>query len=422
MESRAAQPPHEKLKSFDPLASVDMLQFDLQRHGYVLPETRQRVYDEELSSMAEGVGRAAHTEFTLQRQSDHLVYFDRGQKKPYMSMLATGLEVAKREATEDTRKAFLAEWAARDYAIGYRLHKLQPGEQLTWHNGYPSEIEQRYGAEFLKRECGLFPERQMGFLYRASCGPDGSVRLESQTVDRSDADAFRAVEGLQNYDAACDMDTMVRTYDGTLVKKYGGRFYAGRRSAERNENAWAEITQHHDLITYFLDGLESLAAQDMPRAALRRTAEAHVYGVWKAFKNRLESKSRPLAETQQSPYMSGAAFYHEHLAREVRAAFFEARANGEVKAGCGGSISFGQEGQPKDGSGAFDAIFGTKLGTGDKETYKFDKKMYCVVCQAPPTEQERKATAKKMCGPCGICKGCDGKLQAKTKGAFALAA
>ena len=49
----------------------------------------------------------------------------------------------------------------------------------------------------------------------------------------------------------------------------------------------------------------------------------------------------------------------------------------------------------------------------EEEPYGFDEKMYCVVCQAPPKADE----AKKMCGPCGICEGCDKKIRAKSAAA-----
>src|SRR5581483_7383968 len=42
----------EQLRSFDPLASVKMMRFDLECFWYVLPETRQRACDEELSYLA----------------------------------------------------------------------------------------------------------------------------------------------------------------------------------------------------------------------------------------------------------------------------------------------------------------------------------------------------------------------------------
>ena len=70
-----------------------------------------------------------------------------------------------------------------------------------------------------------------------------------------------------------------------------------------------------------------------------------------------------------------------------------------------------------DGRATFDSIFGKdKKNTGETK-YSFDKEMFCVVCQAPPKKEEK----KKMCGPCGICKGCDAKIRAKAKGGLVLA-
>lgn len=421
--NKAEQPAHEQLTSFDTLASVDLMQFDLQRFGRINPETRQRVYDDELSSIAEGVDRAAYTTFVLPRQDGQLVYQAHGGPRPYGLMLEDGLQAARNDAARDWRKAFLVEWARRDQLIGRQMNMLRPGQQLTWHNAYPHDVARRHGTEFLKKECGLMPERQMGFIYRARCLADGSVQLESHTVDRSDPDAFAAVEFMAGYDPDVDVEALVRAYDGTLRKKYGGRFYAGRRGAERTENAWAEITRQHDLISYFLDGLERLAAAGLPRAILRTRVEQHTYGVWKAFKNRLQSGDGAPKDTPLDAHAAEAL-----IAREVNQAFQQARAAGDIKAGCGGAIAFGPDG-PTDPLATFDAIFGRatagepKLDIPEgKPNYKFDKRMYCVVCQAPPSWRERHSASKKMCGPCGICKGCDVKLRAKEKGGAALSA
>lgn len=422
--NRAEQPPHEQLRSFDPLASVDMMRFDLQRFGHVLPETRQRVYDEELSYIAEGIDRASRTEFTLQRdESGQLVYFNEGTWQPYNSMLFTGLRVAEAEAKVDSRKQFLAEWAVRDWQKGMQMGALQPGETMEWHSSYPHEIEERYGKEFLQNQ-GLKPHRKMGFLYQAICHEDGAVTLVTQTVDRSNPQAFAAVEAMLQFDPQADIETMVRTYDGELSKTHGGKFFAGRRQAEIDENAWHEIIQHKDLVEYFLNGIEALAGRDISRAQLEQQSKNHTYGVWAALKRRLDvsqanierNLARPGAISQQ---------HHAQLAREVSRAYSSAQARQEMLIGCGGAIGPAKD-NPLDISGkdAFNSIFGDPLdgATKTESSYKFDKHMYCVVCQAPPSETEKSAGAKKMCGPCGICKGCDAKIKSKNRGSFTLAA
>jgi hypothetical protein len=404
-ETELEQPP-ETRKSFDPLASARMLRYDLANFGQVLPETRERVMNEELSYLVEGIGRAARTTFVLRRQESELKLFDRGQWRSYSGMLMTGLKIAKDEALKDPRRQFLAERAREDLQHAYQMQGLQPGQQYVWYSAYPHQEAARYGEAFIKN-CGFVPERKMGFLYRASCNEDGDIVLESQTLDRSDGEAFEAAMGAAEHDAMADMDTLVRTYDGTLAKKHGERFYAGRRGAEMENNAWQELRQQHDLIEYFLDKLEVLAAAKLPEHELERNIKKHIYGVWAAFKRRLDTKAAAPDVVWKNNMPVG---HWAMLEQEVSQAFNQFAREGRVLVGCGGSVSMlgGEENVLNaEGKDVFDAIFG---GKNTSETYKFDKRMYCVVCQAPPKESE----PKKMCGPCGICKKCDAGLKRKS--------
>lgn len=416
MEQAAQPPEREKFKSFDLMASVDMMRFDMERFGRVLPETRMRVYDEELTSISEGIDRASRTEFTFSRQDENLVLFESGTWRPYIGMLTTGLETARLERDVDPRRQFLLDWAARDLEIGYKMQALKPGERIAWCNPYPIDIEEKYGREFMQ-SCGLKPNRQMGFLYLAICNRDGSVTLQTQSVDRSDEEAFSAAMDVATYDENQDMDALIRTYDGALSKKRGGKFYAGRRHSEIGENAWAEITKHGDLIGFFLDELENLAASNLPRRELERTTKRHIIGIWKAFKNRLDGNGPALSmpETADEFLAYNPSLVRTRLAAEARRSYYQAWSEGDIKVACGGALKPDEDPLDfVDGAETFKSIFGDK----SSEDYKFDKHMFCVVCQAPPEKGE----TKKMCGPCGICKGCDNKLKAKSKGAFALAA
>ncbi|MGH7195593.1 MAG: hypothetical protein ACREGA_02325 [Candidatus Saccharimonadales bacterium] len=89
----------------------------------------------------------------------------------------------------------------------------------------------------------------------------------------------------------------------------------------------------------------------------------------------------------------------EHMARES----MEKAQKTAVAGGCGG-------GSEDDESGG---TFGKNPGSNssNNENYKFDKKMYCVVCQALPKSNE----AKKWCGPCGLCRPCDNRISKKSK-------
>ena len=329
----AVELPERVGKSFDVLASVRRFQYDLGHFGEILPETQEQVCNEELSYLVEGIDRAARTEFCLPRVGGDLTYFSEGTWKPYMAMLYGGREVAHNEAAKDPRKQFLADASVNDIAHGYHMTKLQPGQQYMWCSPYPYDVAARYGNDFVK-SCGLSPERQMGFMYRAICNQNGDVILESQTVDRSDEEAFAVAMDTATQDPNATMDELVRTYDTVLSEKQGGQFYAGRRDIEMDKNVWQQVLVQYDLIRYFLDGLEALARQPLDGDSLVQRVKTHTYGVWAAFKERLDGKA-PAVEKMAG---SVPVAYGMLVEREVAGAFSRFAAEGRVLTGCGGSI------------------------------------------------------------------------------------
>lgn len=371
MERLVEQPPEaEKLRSFDPLASVDMYRFDLERFGQILPETRQRVCDEELSFLAEGVDRQARTPFVLRRDDDRLQYFDKGEWRPYQNMLWTGLMVAEQEAAEDPRLGFLAERAFADRQHGSSMETLKPGEKYAWHAAYPKREEALYGKRFMQAR-GFQTDREMGFLYLATGLEDGSVLLESQTVDRSDEEAFAAAMSMSDHPEV-GLDEMTRAYDDVLEAKLGGEFHAGRRDVEIQENVWQTIQNQRDLISYFLDGIEDIAQQPLPRSLLEAKAKKHTYGVWAAFKKRIDRQHVFVPEPSQGAIINPCV-YHQ-VAQEVQLAFHDFARQGKVLIGCGGAISMlsGEQiildASPED---VFSAIFGNKVEQDNYGPLKF---------------------------------------------------
>lgn len=401
METLAARPivnSSEKLKSFDLLANVDALKYDIEHFGEVLPETREQVMNEQLSYLTEGIDRAARTIFPLQRQGDELVYFDDGAWRPYSAMMATGLEAARQDAMCDPRKAFLADWAQNDYYHYSRMRQLQPGEQHVWASAYPHDKERQFGAKLMD-ECGLVSDRQMGYLYRAHCRPDGWVVLESQTIDRSDDEAIAAALDKAESNPSADMDDLVDEYDSVLEGKHGGDFYAGRRGAERHENAWQEILKNRDLAEYLINGLESIARRSLPRQQLERATKRHIYGTWALFKKRLDGTARTIAPAGIPTGSPGYAASQAWLAQEVKHAFNEFASQGQVLVGCGGAISIvnGETDIMNASSGdVLNSIFGSK----NQKDCEFTSKE-CPKCHA----KNVKTTAKngRYYGACG-CK------------------
>jgi hypothetical protein len=316
-------------KSFDVLASVSMYRNDLANFNQILPETRQRVYDEELTYIAEGINKPLTTQFNLKKENGHLLFFDRGSWQPYVGTLIKGLDSAKHEAQADPRKTFMAERAADDLLTGYKLQDLHPGQTLSWYSAFPARERELYGDEFLG-QLGFQPKREMGFLYRAEATDDG-INLITQSVDNSDDEAFQAAWLFG--EAGGSLEDMTAAYDHVLAAKHGQGFKAGRRADEQvpEENAWHIVVKHRDLIEdYFLNEIEDLAKRNLPEEELERHKKRLTYGVWAALKNRLNDSS--LTNLQAT----GGGF---PVQQEVGAAYSAAAARGEVLFGCGGSIT-----------------------------------------------------------------------------------
>jgi hypothetical protein len=280
----------------------------------------------------------------------------------------------------------------------YKFRALQPGQQYSWYSPYAHREEALYGEQFID-DCGLVSARKMGFIYQATGQEDGSVLLESQTVDNSDEDAFEAVEEMMESNPEADLDDLTGEY-----------YFAGRRDTDRRENAWEAISQHQQLVDYHLNGLERIAALQLPRAELRITAKKHVYGVWAAFKKRMDGTAWvPQSMFVESPpnydvknYVANRPTTEWQVAQEVRYAYHDFAKKGEVMVGCGGSISASGEttdimdASPKD---VFASIFG-KNSKSDDDCEFMSKE--CPECHVKNVWT--KVTKHRISGSCGCSK------------------
>lgn len=370
-------------KSFDVLASIKLYQYDIEQFGVILPETRARVYDEELSYIAEGIDRPLYTEFNLHETGGELAYFHNGQWRSYIGSLIGNLELAKAEAAGDPRRQFLAERAAEDLRVGYQIAGLQPGEQLAFQSDFPQKECDLYGEKFIGEELGFQPARKMGFIYQAEKTADGRTVLRSQTVDGNDPEAYAAAMDCGRRGGG--IEAMLEAYDNCLRIKHDGDYYAGRRRAEAvpEDNAWAIVTANKDLIEdYFLKQVERLSYQNWPAQELERAKKRLTYGTWAALKERLDSDC---SLSPSRDYESG----YNSIQSEVESAYATVAARGEVMFGCGGSIAGENAVLEASAKDVFESIFG--------------KKMSCPFCGA--------SQYGDPCSPNQFCKECTAEVK-----------
>lgn len=252
---------------------------------------------------------------------------------------------------------------------------------------------------------GYNGQRKQTMLRIITKTSDNELKIQTQSLDLSDRAGLERMYGvfgikpaegellgqrihlsLSNKQQDDLMDYLTDTYDQSLGNKFGGQWHAGQRGDSRE--TFQFVVQQANLIEHYTDQVSKIGENPDLLRAIAAT-----------MKYRYENRHN-IEHSMNGGYVldnhSSVSIQQEILQADIRA-----RSSGVTFDGCGMSLG----GEPQD----IDSQTGL-LGYGNKSdqktSYKFDKKMYCVVCQAPPKTDE----LKKMCGPCGICKGCDQKL------------
>lgn len=234
---------------------------------------------------------------------------------------------------------------------------------------------------------------------------DGKMIMVSQSLDISDRNALEAIYrhlGVEcepgellgqriHLDASSErqeflVDELVGVYDRSLQQQKGGEWYAGQRDT-RPRNTYEFVCQQTDLTDILADEfLKGSYGSEI------------VYSIAATIRRRFTGRG-------DTPVIQRYAYADDRIAQqllreEIMQATAEAKAQGTVFSGCGASVGVSLSVEDRLSANGY----GNKTNVETK--YSFNKKMHCVVCQAPPKEGE----SKKMCGPCGICRSCDTRL------------
>lgn len=240
---------------------------------------------------------------------------------------------------------------------------------------------------------------------------DGTMRMTTQSLDGSNRQALEAIYQQMGEVPSADellgqriyrdlpedwqdylVDNLCETYDCALASQFGGSWLAGIEHVANNfmDNTADFVMTQSDLIDWFVEAkLADTKVAENLRYSLAATMEAR-------FQKSFEGMATNRAINHQ-------AMSSEQLSIEIERATALASRKGETYSGCGMTVRAAET----IDSQLQESGYGNKTKTDTK--YNFDKKMHCVVCQAPPKPGE----TKKPCGPCGICRSCDKKLGGK---------
>lgn len=362
-----------------------------------ISETRfdqnKRDYDDLTTQFAEMLNGSMRTPFEYQFDGHELYARDGSSMRLEFEK---GLEQADRIADRNPNLAFEVRRRRAEIDEYHDMRKMAEGRlpnTMVVVSDFPAELMDS-SADI----GGYNVERKQTFL-RVLAWDGNRMRMYSQTLDGSNRVGLEAIyQSLgrtprpgellsQRLHVELDateqdflVDKLVAVYDQQLSQQYGGSWRAGRQDNNRL-NTYDFVRQQHDLIQYALQQ--------------KRRGELHLYGVAASLEARFQRNLQLQPEAVISRYDNP---FH-NLGQEIIQASLQARTMGRIFSACGVSLG-GEAGLAEQ---LETAGYGNK---SDAETrYKFDKKMYCVDCQAPPEKDAK----PKWCGPCGLCRSCDKK-------------
>ena len=239
--------------------------------------------------------------------------------------------------------------------------------------------------------------------------PNGSIKMYSQSLDRSERRGLEAIYSqfsekpepgeLLGQRITADLpadqqanlvDRLMGIYDRELSTQYGGDWHAGRRPADYR-NTYDFVCEQRDLLQACIELNLNNQLDDRIMYNIAATMQAR----FRANKQGVFSIMPRIIPIDPSI-----------LINEMELAGMRARQSGQTFSACGTTLKAHDVDVSLDsqleGSG-----YGNK---SDEETkYSFNKSMHCVSCQAPP----KKGEPKLRCGPCGLCRRCDKKFGGK---------
>jgi hypothetical protein len=261
---------------------------------------------------------------------------------------------------------------------------------------------------------GYNAARKQTMLRILAMQPGGSLRMFTQTLDKSDRQGLEAVYRslgfqpqsgellgqrmhvqLNAEDQAYLVDRLTGIYDRTMAAQYGGTWYAGRENAER-VNTYDFVRSQKDLIDEFV--------------MVKLRDPAHAEAIRYDFAALMEKRFRNRYRLDAVRGLVQATFGRPSLYREMQTAGQEARSAGKTFSGCGATVratggATSSEGQAPSTEGDMqDTGYGNK-----EESKKLPATIRCINCKEKVPSKEVVKPKTWCCPKCkyeiDICTG-----------------
>jgi len=278
VEGNSQQP---EVVRYSPLANIDLMAADLRAHGEVRAEIRERVWNESLTYLLEGLDAPLVTQFERQF-ADGDIRAEDGTSLG--EMLRNGIKSAEYEAALDPRMQFEVERRRAEYSGEYEaiLRMMQADETNTVVSisPFPEEAYDAHGRQSLERS-GYQVRRRLGFIRMHTQTAADTIESVSLSIDNSHlavlqqafgsrlpVDAFASTTQLLGHSFGLQLDkasqaelphVLRQAYDRALATYFPGeQFSAGRKTANE-QDAFDLVEAHKGIFEHYISAIEALA-------------------------------------------------------------------------------------------------------------------------------------------------------------------
>jgi len=300
----------ERIQTFaDPaLASVERLRHDIEKNGSISAEVWQRVIDEEMSLVAEGLRGNVTTSFDFIYSGNSLRAAD---GESFTDIAQKGVDYFYNKSQQDERYEFAYKRACHEQAEAVLAQRLANGEinaqTIITISPYPEEAAQKYGDAFMQ-SIGYHPKRSAALL-RAIEKTDNGIRMHSRVIENSDLRRWNdtCFEGnIKSTDEALARQLYYAEPAHIVLDKIENQ-YAPIKDTDPRENVWDFLKNQKELSQHYFSEIEKLSNSSLEGTELKEALNTLRYNFWSAIRLRNDAgKQRYLEGTAPGVVMEQA--------------------------------------------------------------------------------------------------------------------
>lgn len=280
VEGNSQQP---EVVRYSRLANIDLMAADLRAYGEVRAEIRERVWNESLTYLLEGLDAPLVTRFE-RRFADGDIRAEDGTSLG--EMLRNGIKSAEYDAALDPRMQFEVERRRAEYGGEYEavLAIMRPessANTVVSISPFPEEAYLAHGKGLLEEKGGYQTRRRLGFVRVHHRTGAGIVQSTSLSIDNSyltvlqqafgsrlPVEAFASTTALLGHSFSLDLDTasqkelpqvLREAYDRALAAQFPGDQFSAGRKAANEQDASDLVEAHKGIFEHYISAVEALA-------------------------------------------------------------------------------------------------------------------------------------------------------------------